>query len=113
MVIYIDSDNKCYATSAEGLRAFETELINDFFKGKCAAFIEGYRYIPYGESWTRSDGKVFHGEAISPWKNSVVLMAYQEQYEAMLAELEAAKADLADADDALAELGVEWGEDNG
>lgn len=83
MVVYIDNENKCHAADADGLRAFETELINDFFEGKCAAFVEGYRYIPYGETWTREDGKVFHGEAISPWKNSTILAAYQEQYEAM------------------------------
>lgn len=94
MVIYIDNDNKCYVTSAEGLRAFETELINDFFKGKCAAFVEGHRYIPYGESWSRADGEVFNGESIFPLKSSTILAAYQEQYEAMFAEMEDMKTAL-------------------
>lgn len=39
-----------------------------FFDGKCDAFIAGYRLIPAGESWTRSDGVVFRGEMIAPWK---------------------------------------------
>jgi len=95
MTVYIDNDYKCSTEATEGLRAFETY----FFEGKCKAFIEGHRYIPFGESWTRSDGEVFEGEMISPWKNSAVLAAYQEQYEEMLAEVQIREA-------ALAELGV-------
>ena len=109
MRIFIDADFKCYTSDANEMRAFEVVV----FDGICKAFVEGHRYIPSGEKWTRSDGEIFEGEMISPWKDYNILAAYQEQYEAMLAELEAAKADLADADDALAELGVEWGEDNG
>ena len=95
MKIYIDSDFKCHATNTGELREIET----DFFDGKCTAFIEGYRFVPEGETWTRSDGVTFNGEMISPWKDYNVLAAYQEMYEAMNAEL-------SDADAALAELGV-------
>ena len=84
MIAYIDSEYKCHTTAAEGRRAVET----DFFDNKCPAFIEGYRYIPEGETWTRSDGTVFGGEMIAPWKDSSILAAYQEQYEAMLEEQE-------------------------
>ena len=84
MIAYIDSEYKCHTTAAEGRRAVET----DFFDSKCPAFIEGYRYIPEGETWTRSDGTVFNGEMIAPWKDSNILAAYQEQYEAMLEEQE-------------------------
>ena len=87
MAIYIDSVFLCHTTNSDGtLTAVET----DFFDGKCDALIEGYRFIPAGESWTRSDGVVFHGEMISPWKDYTILAAYQEQYEAMQAELAAA-----------------------
>ena len=53
--IYIDSDFKCHLTDGEGLTAVETK----FFDGKCDAFIEGYRFVPAGESWTNEDGETF------------------------------------------------------
>lgn len=109
MIIFIDNDCKCHVSDGSNMRAFEVP----FFDGKCKALIEGYRFVPFGETWVREDGVEFAGEMISPWKDYNILAAYQEQYEAMIAELEATKADLADADDALAELSVEWGEDNG
>lgn len=87
--IYIDSDCKCHVTDDGTLTAVST----DFFDGKCDNFVEGYRLIPEGHSWRRSDGVVFHGEMIAPWKDSRILQAYQEQYEATAADSEtAAKA---------------------
>ena len=97
MLIYIDTDCKCHVADNGNLKAFEVP----FFDGKCAAVIEGYRYVPAGEAWTRSDGVVFEGEMIAPFVDSRILKAYQKQYEAMLPELE-------DADAALEELGVEY-----
>lgn len=64
MVIYIDDDYKCHVDGT-GMRAIET----DFFNGKCKEFIEGYRFVPDGEQWTREDGEVFTGEMISAWRN--------------------------------------------
>ena len=104
MKIYIDADCRCHSSPAEGLREFDVP----FFEGKCPAYIEGTRYVPPGETWTRSDGKVFTGEMISPAIDSRVREAYQKQYEAMLPELEQTKSDLADADAALNTLGAEW-----
>ena len=76
--IYINSNFECHTTNPDGtLTAVET----DFFDGKCDALIEGYRFIPAGESWTRSDGKVFKGEMIAPWKPYSDLAAAQQQYE--------------------------------
>lgn len=97
MKIYIDSDYKCYALPGEGLREFDAP----FFDGKCDEFIEGYRYVPLGETWEREDREVFGGEMISPWKPYAELEKAQLEYE--LAQL---KAELADADAALNELGV-------
>ena len=65
MKIYIDSDYKCYVSDAEGRRAVET----DFFDGKCAEFVEGYRYVPSEETWTRKDGQTFKGEMIAPCRD--------------------------------------------
>lgn len=77
MIIYIDSDYKCYTSSADGLASIET----DAFDGKCSAYIEGFRYIPSGSTWTRSDGMTFQGEMITPWKPWAELDAAQKEYE--------------------------------
>ena len=61
-----------------------TKYETDFFDGKCDAFVEGYRFIPSGESWTRSDGVVFHGEMIAPWKPYSELDAAQRAYDRQL-----------------------------
>lgn len=65
MVIYIDNDYKCHISDDGTRRAFDVP----FFDGKCAEFIEGYRYVPAGESWTRSDGHAFAGEMIAPCRD--------------------------------------------
>lgn len=83
MKIYIDSDYKCHAANPDGTYR---EIETDFFDGKCAAFIEGYRFIPDGESWIRDDGVTFRGEMITPFKPYTELAAAQAQYEADLAE---------------------------
>lgn len=83
MTIYIDSEYRCHTTNPDGtFREIET----DFFDGKCTTFIEGYRFVPSGENWTRSDGVVFHGEMIAPFKPYDQLAAAQAQYEADMAE---------------------------
>lgn len=65
MTIYIDNDYKCHVSDDGTRRAFDVP----FFDGKCAEFIDGYRYVPSGETWTRADGEVFAGEMIAPWKD--------------------------------------------
>ena len=77
MTIYIDSDFKCHAAPADGLTTVDT----DFFDGKAPGYIEGYRFVPAGESWTREDGAVFAGEMASPWKDWTELDAVQREYE--------------------------------
>lgn len=73
MTIYIDSDYKCHVTDDGTMRAVET----DFFVGRCSEFIEGYRYVPAGETWTRADGQTFTGEMITPWRDYSGLAAIQ------------------------------------
>ena len=53
----------------------------EFFNGKCKAFVEGYRFVPSGETWTRSDGEEFHGEMVCPFKPYYELAMAQMQYE--------------------------------
>ena len=94
MTIYIDSDYKCYVSAAEGRRAIETNE----FDGKCPEWIESFRFVPAGETWTREDGEEFRGEMAAPWKDlgeayaaqTVYVTAQNAQYEAALTEIEAA-----------------------
>lgn len=98
MTIYVDSDYKCHTTTADGLTAVET----DYFNGKCAAYIEGYRFVPAGQTWTRSDGVIFQGEMVSPWKPWRELDAAQRAYEQE--QLESLRAKNAEYEAALAEI---------
>lgn len=94
MTIYIDSDYKCYVSAAEGRRAVET----DAFDGKCQEWIESFRFVPAGETWTREDREEFRGEMTAPWKDLgeayAAQMAYvtaqNAQYESALSEIEVA-----------------------
>lgn len=93
MTIYIDSDYKCYVSAAEGRRAIET----DAFNGKCPEWIESYRFVPAGETWTREDGEIFTNTT-APWKDlseayvaqADYLAQQNRQYEAALTEIETA-----------------------
>lgn len=86
-MIYIDSDFRCHVENDGTM----TEVQTDFFNGKCDAFIEGYRFVPSGESWTREDGTVFKGEMIAPWKPYDELDAAQREYEReQIADMQAA-----------------------
>jgi hypothetical protein len=94
MKIYIDKECKCHTTNPDNAyREFDVP----FFYGKCQTFIEGYRYCPKGESYTREDGEVFNGESHVAWKPYDELDAAQRQYE---------KALIADMQNALNKLGV-------
>jgi hypothetical protein len=76
MTIYTDSDYKCHASEGDGYTAHDVA----FFDDKCDEFIEGYRYIPEGETWTREDGVVFTGCMTAPWKDYNTLERAQLQY---------------------------------
>lgn len=95
MTFYYDSDYKCHLDNDGTMTAADDE----FFDGKCRAFVEGYRYLPTGQTWTRSDGQTFEGKMIWPWRDYTLLEEFQRQYDEMLAE----QADMAAA---LALLGV-------
>ena len=92
MTIYIDNDYKCYVSAAEGRRAIET----DAFNGKCAEWIESFRFVPAGETWVKPSGEMFRGEMVSPWKDlgeayaaqAAYVTAQNAQYEAALTAIE-------------------------
>jgi hypothetical protein len=77
MIIYLDKNFKCHLVNDGTM----TEIETDFFNNKCDAFIEGYRYVPAGETWVREDGEVFTGEMISPAVNYNELVMAQAEYE--------------------------------
>ena len=93
MTIYIDSDYKCYVSATEGRRPIETNE----FDGKCAEWIESFRFVPAGETWTRGDGEVFTNMS-APWKDlgeayaaqAAYVTGQNAQYEAALSEIEVA-----------------------
>ena len=101
MTIYIDNDFKCHVSNPDGTM---TPVETTAFDGKCPAYIEGYRYIPDGETWTRPDGVTFAGEMIAPWRDWRTLDAAQRDYERE--QYAAMAAELADAQAALEMLGV-------
>ena len=95
MKIYLDSDFRCHLDNDGTRTAVET----DAFDGKCKTFIEGYRFVPSGETWIRSDGVQFAGEMISPAVDYEGLAKAQQQYEED-------RSQMADMQTALEILGV-------
>ena len=89
--VYIDADFKCHISDDGSMTSVETKT----FDGKCDAYIEGYRFVPSGSTWTRDDGTVFAGEMIAPWKDWKELDAAQREYERQqLAAYEAALSEI-------------------
>ena len=94
MTIYIDKDFRCFAEPGEGMEAVET----GFFDGKAPGYIEGYRFIPAGRSWTGEDGTVYRGEAAFPVTDWEALDKIQRVYEReQTTALEAALSDIEEA----------------
>lgn len=100
MTVYTDSDFRCHITDTGGLTPVEATA----FEGKCRRYIEGYRFVPDGETWTREDGTVFHGEMIAPAEDSRILDAAQVAYEEALAQ---SAEKMTDMQAALEVLGVQ------
>lgn len=91
MILYIDKDFKCHMTNDGTMTPIETEA----FAGKCDKFIEGYRFVPAGQTWKREDGVEFQGKMVSPHTDYAILAAYQEQYEESATELQDAETAMA------------------
>ena len=82
--IYLNSDFQCSVTEkGDTVQSVETSV----FDGKCNAFIEGYRFVPAGQQWTREDGVVFEGEMIAPFKDSTQLEMVQKLYEQLAEDI--------------------------
>ena len=86
MNIYIDNDNKCHLSDDGAMRGFDVP----FFDNKCPTFVEGHYYVPPNEVRKGEDGTLYQGEQITPWRDLALLEEFQKQYEAMIAEANAA-----------------------
>ena len=100
MTIYIDNEFKCHVSDDGTRRAFDVPFFND----KCTEFIEGYRFVPSGETWTREDGQVFAGEMVALCRDYSQILEIQtavdhaqaqaqqmiDEYEQALSEIETA-----------------------
>lgn len=92
--IYLDADHKCHIADDGTMTAVET----DAFDRMCDAMIGCFRFVPFGESWTREDGHVFEGQMVTPWKDPREAEKAQREYERQL---------LSEYAEALKVLGVE------
>lgn len=100
-MVYIDDSYKCHLSNPNGMY---TLVETDFFDGKCQAYIEGYRFVPDGETWIRADGVMFRGEMITPWKPWEELDDAQREYERQqLEEANARNAELLETMAAMVE----------
>ncbi|MBO5496352.1 MAG: hypothetical protein J5967_03030 [Oscillospiraceae bacterium] len=77
MKVFLDSAYRCHLTD-DGTRRM-AEL--PFFDGKCQTFVEGYRFVPAGETWRREDGRTFAGEMLAPAEDYAALEKAQRQHE--------------------------------
>lgn len=68
MIIYLDTDYRCHVENDGTMKEIDLAI-----EDKCVEYIEGYRFVPPGETWTREDGEVFFGGMWSPWKDSTSL----------------------------------------
>lgn len=84
MIVYIDNNYKCHLTDDGTMQSVDVK----FFDGKCKSFVEGYRYVPNGTTWTREDGEIFTGEMITPWRDSALLAEFQAIYDEQQALLD-------------------------
>lgn len=98
MTIYLDDDYKCHTAPENTV----SEVVTDYFDGKCPVYIEGYRFVPFGQAWTRPDGVVFRGEMVAPWRPWRELDAAQREYERE--QMAALAAQNAEYEKALSEI---------
>lgn len=78
MIIFLNAIFECSVTERNDTTQ---QIETDAFNGKCTEYIEGMRFVPDGDSWTRSDGVIFTGEMISPFVDSRILELAQTEYE--------------------------------
>lgn len=106
MIYYLDEEYRVHLSQDESGDLTAWEDVNEIFHGKAQAFIEGYRVVPEGATWVRSDGTVFVGLMISPAIDYAIIEAAQAGYDQGQAETETIRAEAEDMRAALSLLGV-------
>lgn len=96
MKFYIDEEYRCHMADDGAMR----EVEDSCFDGKCDEYIEGFCYIPGGESGL-IDGMEYAGRMLCALGDYAKMELAQARF-----ELEQAVSALTDADAALKELGV-------
>lgn len=82
--IYLNSNFECSTVKkADTVQSVQTAI----FDGKCNKYIEGFRYIPKGQTWTRGDGVQFTGEMVAPFKDFTYLEMAQSIYDELTNEV--------------------------
>ena len=95
MIFYLDGGGMAHSRQNETGTLIPWEDAAGFFTGKCPAYVEGYRVVPDGQTWTREDGAVFSGLMIAPAADPGLLIAAQAEADAeTIAVLDAAVAEL-------------------
>jgi hypothetical protein len=79
MYLYLDGQCMAHARQDEQSARTPWEDRSGVFAGKCDAFIEGFRIVPEGQTWTREDGAAFSGLMIAPAADPKELLAAQTE----------------------------------
>lgn len=82
MIIYLDNNYKCHTQNEGTMREIDVPA----FDGKCKEYIEGYRFIPSGETWTDTHGNVFEGQFLGAWRAYTELTEIQTAVDRTQAE---------------------------
>ncbi len=77
MIVYLDNNFICHLVNDGIMQAVDIPIFNN----KCSTYIEGYRFVPKGQSWIRFDGVIFSGEMLTPAEDYSRLQKAQLQYE--------------------------------
>lgn len=95
MLYYLDDQRMAHVRQNEAGTLAPWGDTAGFFAGKCQAFVEGYRVVPDGQTWTREDGAAFSGLMIAPAADPNLLFAGQAEADGeTIAELDAAVVEL-------------------
>jgi len=99
MTYYLDADYRVHIEQNDDGTLMPWEDTDGVFDNKCSAYVHGYRVVPEGCAWTRSDGVTFAGQMIAPAVDISVLNSAQGEYETM-------RTEMLDMHAALTEIGV-------
>ena len=91
---YLDSDFRVHLDDGKGRIPWNDE--HGFFDEKCRAYVEGFRVIPDGMTWTASDGTQYTGFMISACVDYATLDKAQAEQSGMRNAMDAAGVMLTD-----------------